>query len=65
MLIGQIPLLNNLFMILSILIPTYNRSKFLEKNLQILNQHIHKIDVNNTIEIVVSNNGSPVNTDNI
>ncbi len=52
-------------MILSILIPTYNRSKFLEKNLQIVKQHINKIDGYNTIEIVVSNNCSPDDTDEI
>lgn len=52
-------------MILSILIPTYNRSKFLEKNLQILNQHINKIDGYNNIEIVISNNCSIDDTDKI
>lgn len=47
---------------LSILIPTYNRSKYLLKNLELLNQYIQKGNYLQKIEIIVSNNNSPDNT---
>ncbi len=49
-------------MILSILIPTYNRSIYLEKNLKILKNHIDKLKESRNIEIVISNNCSPDDT---
>lgn len=48
---------------LSILIPTYNRSLFLKKNLEILISHINKGNFINEIEFVISNNNSTDNTD--
>jgi glycosyltransferase involved in cell wall biosynthesis len=50
-------------MILSILVPTYNRSKYLLKNLDLLNIIISEINELNVIEIVISNNCSPDDTD--
>ncbi|TXE02130.1 glycosyltransferase family 2 protein [Algoriphagus aquimarinus] len=48
---------------LSILIPTYNRSEYLKKNLELLNHYIHQENFSNQIEIVVSNNNSSDNTE--
>ncbi|ULC59749.1 glycosyltransferase [Flaviramulus sp. BrNp1-15] len=50
---------------LSILIPTYNRSKFLLKNLESLKSFIFKLKKFHEIEIIVSNNCSTDNTDQI
>lgn len=50
---------------LSILIPTYNRSLFLKKNLDLLNSHVHQGNFITEIEIVISNNNSSDNTDEI
>jgi len=50
---------------LSILIPTYNRSLFLNKNLEMLADYIRKGNIENEVEIVVSNNHSTDNTDEI
>jgi len=48
--------------LLSILIPTYNRSKELENNLNILTQIIIEADYVNSVSIIISNNCSPDNT---
>lgn len=48
---------------LSILIPTYNRSPYLIKNLELLNGFINEINELVGIEIVISNNCSTDNTD--
>ncbi|WP_339916179.1 glycosyltransferase family 2 protein [Yeosuana marina] len=50
---------------LSILIPTYNRSKFLLENLEILKDCIFKLGKQKSIEIIVSNNCSTDDTDKI
>lgn len=50
-------------MILSILIPTYNRSHFLLKNLEMLTDYIRALRLIGEIEIIVSNNKSIDNTD--
>lgn len=50
-------------MILSILIPTYNRAPFLKKNLEILKQHLLKIEEESSVELVISNNFSSDDTD--
>ncbi|ADQ79116.1 glycosyl transferase family 2 [Paludibacter propionicigenes WB4] len=47
---------------LSILIPTYNRSIFLLKNLELLSEYIVNGSLQNEIEIIVSNNNSNDNT---
>lgn len=52
-------------MLLSILIPTYNRATYLEKNLMILYNHITKMKVFDKIEIIISNNCSSDNTHEI
>ncbi|QEH39754.1 glycosyltransferase family 2 protein [Chitinophaga sp. XS-30] len=49
-------------MLLSILIPTYNRQKFLLKNLEILCAIITENNLNNDVEIIISNNCSPDST---
>lgn len=49
-------------MILSILIPTYNRAEFLKKNIELLYHHIIKGNLENEIEILISNNYSSDNT---
>ena len=48
---------------LSILIPTYNRSTFLIKNLDLLSHYIRKGNFHKDIEIVISNNQSKDSTD--
>ena len=50
---------------LSILIPTFNRSKFLKKNLVLLIDFIKKTKNSKNIEIIVSNNKSTDNTSEI
>lgn len=50
-------------MILSILIPTYNRSEFLIRNLELLFKYLETLHLNKDIEIIVSNNCSLDNTD--
>nr|WP_298994247.1 glycosyltransferase [uncultured Polaribacter sp.] len=50
---------------LSILIPTYNRAEFLIKNLNILASFIKDTNHLNLIEIVIGNNRSTDNTDNL
>lgn len=50
-------------MLFSILIPTYNRSEFLVKNLNILKSHIAEFDSSIRFEIVISNNCSTDATD--
>ena len=52
-------------MILSILIPTYNRSKYLEKNINLLSEFITQAKLDSKVEVVISNNCSPDNTDDI
>lgn len=47
---------------LSILIPTYNRSEFLLKNLNVLHDIIKRSGFSDEITIIISNNGSPDNT---
>jgi len=49
-------------MILSILIPTYNRAEYLIKNIQMLENYIVKNNFQKDIEIIVSNNCSKDNT---
>ncbi len=56
---------NVVLMKLSILIPTYNRSKYLSKNLAILNEYIQKGNYLQNIEIIVSNNNSADNTHDV
>ncbi len=50
---------------LSIGIPTYNRGTFLEKNLIRLSKQIHDNNLENEVEINLSNNGSTDNTDSL
>jgi len=50
-------------MLLSILLPTYNRSRFLLKNLELLSKHIKFINATDLIEIIISNNNSPDDTE--
>lgn len=50
-------------MSLSILLPTYNRSGYLIKNLNQLSNHIRKSQLQNEVDIIISNNQSPDNTD--
>jgi abequosyltransferase len=52
-------------MILSILIPTYNRSTYLKKNLDLLNKYINQESLHSQIEIVISNNHSSDETNEI
>ncbi|WP_299153950.1 glycosyltransferase family A protein [uncultured Christiangramia sp.] len=52
-------------MLLSILIPTYNRSVFLNKNLTMLKSYILDNDLESKVEIVVSNNFSSDDTSEI
>lgn len=52
-------------MILSILIPTYNRSFFLIKNLDLLVSLINQSAFKEQIEVIVSNNCSPDDTDSV
>nr|WP_321453626.1 glycosyltransferase family 2 protein [uncultured Carboxylicivirga sp.] len=49
-------------MILSILIPTYNRVEFLRENLIILSRYIIDLKLNDEIEIIVSDNKSSDHT---
>lgn len=50
---------------LSIGIPTYNRSPFLEKNLLRLSQQIRDNNLEKEVEINISNNGSTDNTESL
>lgn len=50
-------------LILSILIPTYNREKFLLKNLKELSEYIIKNNCTKEVEIIISNNCSTDSTD--
>lgn len=50
-------------MMLSILIPTYNREPFLIKNIRLLSDYIRKGNLQAEIEIIISNNHSNDNTD--
>lgn len=47
---------------LSICIPTYNRQKYLEKNLNLLKNYIEKNKLENIVEIIISNNNSTDDT---
>lgn len=47
---------------LSFCIPTYNRSSFLEKNLNIIVNQIEELSVENDVEILVMDNASSDNT---
>jgi len=49
-------------MLLSVLIPTYNRAKPLEKNLYMIEKFINKNNFENDIKIIISNNCSTDNT---
>jgi abequosyltransferase len=48
--------------LLSILIPTYNRSKDLKKNIDLLKSILNKSDFKNDIEVLISDNRSEDNT---
>jgi glycosyltransferase involved in cell wall biosynthesis len=48
---------------ISILIPTYNRANYLIKNLQILSNFINELNLNNKIEIIISDNCSSDSTE--
>lgn len=50
-------------MLLSILIPTYNRAPFLLKNLEILSDYLERCNFFKEIEIIISNNDSNDETD--
>jgi glycosyltransferase involved in cell wall biosynthesis len=50
-------------MLLSILIPTFNRQSELERNLRLLSAHLVQLDCLDRVEIVVSNNASIDGTD--
>ena len=50
-------------MLLSILIPTYNRSNFLIKNLTLMWEYFSRLEIKDQLEIVVSNNNSSDDTD--
>lgn len=52
-------------MLLSINIPTYNRSFFLKKNLEELVRQIKELNAHDEMEINISNNGSTDNTDTV
>jgi len=52
-------------MILSILIPTYNRSVFLIKNLELLLGFMNQSAFKEQIEVIVSNNCAPDDTDSV
>lgn len=52
-------------MLLSILIPTYNRSAYLKKNLDLLDEIISKSNYFKDIEVLVSNNNSTDNTEEV
>lgn len=47
---------------LSICIPTYNRRKYLEKNLNLIAKYVYNNKLENIVEIVVSNNNSEDDT---
>lgn len=49
-------------MVLSILLPTYNRSKDLNKNLKNISDQIRSLDLYNKVEIIISNNCSTDDT---
>ena len=46
----------------SLAIPTYNNSKYLDKQLEIIFQNFKKIKLKNFLEIVISDNCSTDNT---
>jgi glycosyltransferase involved in cell wall biosynthesis len=52
-------------MLLSILIPTYNRANYLEKNLYMLEKYITNNNLVDDVKIIVSNNHSQDNTKDI
>ncbi|MEG3656112.1 glycosyltransferase family 2 protein [Arenibacter palladensis] len=52
-------------MLLSILIPTYNRSYYLQKNLESLTEFVLNTDETDKIEIIVSNNCSSDDTHHV
>ena len=45
-------------MLINILIPSYNRSKSLEKNLRMLDKYIDRLKVQSDVKVIVSDNGS-------
>lgn len=49
-------------MLLTILIPTYNRRQYLEKNCQIIVEAIKKLSLTNVVKLLISNNSSSDNT---
>lgn len=49
-------------MLLTILIPTYNRRQFLEKNCLSLVENINRYHLNDKVKILISNNQSPDST---
>lgn len=49
-------------MLLSILLPTYNRAVFLKKNLYQIEHYIKKNNLENEIKLIISNNGSTDDT---
>lgn len=52
-------------MTLSFCIPTYNRSQFLKKNIGIIINQIHELSVENEVEILVSDNASQDETEDL
>jgi len=48
--------------LLDILIPTYNRAVYLEKNIQLLLSFIEQLNIKDKVKIIVSNNASTDNT---
>ena len=51
--------------LLEILIPTYNRGAYLEKNINLLLSMIEQLNIKDKVQIIVSNNASTDNTVNI
>lgn len=52
-------------MSLSICIPTYNRAKYIKKNIELLIKYIKKNNLEKNIEIIISNNASNDETEKI
>ncbi len=50
---------------LSFCIPTYNRCQFLKKNIDIIINQIRELSVENDVEILINDNASPDNTEEL